>query len=233
MNSSLQEMHIDIQRLAAQQHQLKTNDIILNEQKHQILRQQHPQYPQQMYHVQQPPQPYYNNSVPYGSPNQYMSMTSVPQYASPPPDNQFYLHDQPRRTWKSPQTQSFMLHEPTEPHHEQLRYQNGDHRTGFSLSQQHMRQNQVVHSEPNTPQRASPQHRNTNNVHRQISQISQLMGDGDNNKTSFATLAQHSESFDKSKNQSGIIHHAIPTPPVDDMEPQNISFIGKLLLSAF
>lgn len=50
------------------------------------------------------------------------------------------------------------------------------------------------------------------------------MGDGDT-KTSFAALAQYPDSQEKSKNS--VIHAPIPTPAVDDMEPQNISFIGN------
>lgn len=252
MNSSLQDIQVDIQRLATQQHQLKTNDILLSEQQKQHAlnsqRQQFQAMNQQMYQMQQP---YYNNVSGYmsiGHVSQGIQFSHLPPGAKQPADqSQFYLHEQPvvRRTWDLPadttgpsyhlpeviktnkpqHNQGFMLHEPNEIQHE-LRYQNGDHhgahnKSGFTLSQQHALQNQsTTYSEPNTPNRASPQHRNTS-VHRQISQ---LMGDGDNNKMSFATLAQYNDS-EKAKNS--VIHAPIPTPPVDDMEPQNISFIGN------
>lgn len=167
--------------------------------------------------------------------------------------NQFYLHEQPqtqRRTWDLPTdvggpayqhpdirtnktpTQGFMLHDPLETKKE-IRYQNGEHH-GYnthhptpvrSLSQQHaehlQNQSMMYSSEPSTPQRASPQHRNMS-VHRQISQ---LMSDNENKTTSFVNISQLNDGYEQ-KNSS-VIHAPIPTPPVDDMEPQNISFIGN------
>lgn len=145
------------------------------------------------------------------------------------------------RTWGKPQNNTsggssgFMLHDSPD-----MRYQNGEHgyhnnHVSYTLSQQHQ-QHQQQHQNPhqqaaslfpgsgaNTPPTsASPQHRN---VHRQISQ---LMNDSDSSKrNSPVNLSQLNEPpYEKARNMSGIIHAPIPTPPVDDMEPQNISFIG-------
>lgn len=171
---------------------------------------------------------------------------------------QFYLHDQPTppqrrtwaqpaaaeptypqpelRTWGKPQSNAssgFLLHDAPD-----MRYQNGEqhgyhnNHVSYTLSQQHQNQHQQAASlfpgsGANTPPTsASPQHRN---VHRQISQ---LMNDSDGSKrNSPVNLSQLNEPpYEKARNMSGIIHAPIPTPPVDDMEPQNISFIGMPFL---
>lgn len=252
MNSSLHDIQADIQRLTKQQNQMQASEMLneqqkqhpLNSHKHPHMQPVHQPHPQH-YPVQQ--QPYYNNM------QSFMPVSHVPQgiqfsqiSAKPPQvdQTQFYLHDQSqtqRRTWdlptdvggpayqhpeivrsKKPQ-QGFMLHDPNDSH--EVRYQNGEHTMhhhtpGRSLSQQHAEhlQNQSLHySEPSTPHKALPQHRN---IHKQISQLM------DSEKTSFVNLSQFSDAYDKPRNNS-VTHAPIPTPPVDDMEPQNISFIGN------
>ncbi|XP_069685522.1 patronin isoform X3 [Periplaneta americana] len=76
-----------------------------------------------------------------------------------------------------------------------------------------------------TPPSASPQHR-TSTVHR----ISQMMGESPEMKrlqhhSMEPQQAQSEMTPDKSRSP-GVMHAPIPTPPVDDMEPQSISFIG-------
>lgn len=254
MNSSLHDIQADIQRLAKQQNQIQASDTSLNEQKHPLNRQHLQQMHPQHFPVQQP---YYNNMQAYmsvGHIPQGMQFSQVPSGVKSQPldQSQFYLHEQPqaqRRTWdlpqevsapayhhhpmnKVPQTQGFMLHDPTEMKQE-VRYQNGDHHSYNthhptpirSLSQQHAdhvkSQSLMYSSEPSTPQRASPQHRNIS-VHRQISQ---LMSDNESKQTSFVNMSQLNDVYDK--RNSLVTHAPIPTPPVDDMEPQNISFIGN------
>lgn len=103
-------------------------------------------------------------------------------------------------------------------HESAPRHQNGgehslNHTNSFSLSQQHAQQ-QSYGSSQNTPS-ASPQHRN---IHRQISQLM------DDSKRSPISLQQ----IDREPVRKRSITHApIPAPSVDDMEPQNISFIGS------
>lgn len=80
------------------------------------------------------------------------------------------------------------------------------------------------HSTPS----ASPQHHrnsNSNNIHRQISQ---LLDESKRNATP-VSLQQMDMGVGASVGRKGasIIHAPIPAPSVDDMEPQNVSFIGN------
>lgn len=100
------------------------------------------------------------------------------------------------------------------------RYQNGssgehslNHTNSFTLSQQHAQQ-QLYGSSQNTPS-ASPQHRN---IQRQISQLM------DDSKRSPVSLQQMDREPIR---KTSVTHAPIPAPSVDDMEPQNISFIGS------
>lgn len=145
---------------------------------------------------------------------QYQLQYAAPYASMGHAPGQFYLHDQsaagtpPRRTWEEvgtlqtppSQGRGFLLHDRSEQ--EPVRYQNGGG---------------GVYSEPSTPHRASPQHRHS--VHRQISQLMDATGDA--GKTSFAAMANQQQQ------QSAVTHAPIPAPPVDDMEPQSISFIGS------
>ncbi|XP_021925923.1 patronin isoform X2 [Zootermopsis nevadensis] len=77
-----------------------------------------------------------------------------------------------------------------------------------------------------TPPSASPQHRSST-VHR----ISQLMGESPEVKrgvprNSLEQQQSQSEMTPEKSRSPGVIHAPIPTPPMDDMEPQSISFIG-------
>lgn len=104
-----------------------------------------------------------------------------------------------------------------------MKYQNGDEyplnrsnsHPGFTLSQQHMQQQLFSgsHSSPST----SPQHRN---LHKQISQLM------DESKRSPISL-QQMDREPLLRKSSSVTHAPIPAPSVDDMEPQNISFIGN------
>ncbi|KAJ8884446.1 hypothetical protein PR048_016303 [Dryococelus australis] len=104
-----------------------------------------------------------------------------------------------------------------------MRYQNGDqshHRSlgvnhvNYSISQpQHTSFQLHADHSPRplaTPPSASPQHRSS------VQRISQLMGEP----------GQGDGRTEKSRSPP-TVHAPIPTPPVDDMEPQSISFIGK------
>ncbi|XP_076270911.1 calmodulin-regulated spectrin-associated protein patronin isoform X4 [Rhynchophorus ferrugineus] len=160
-----------------------------------------------------------------------------------------YQPQQPElRTWGKPQpiqaesnSGGFVLHhtmdrfqERQERYHESPirlvdnRYQNGDqdrtlnHSNSFTLSQRHHDQSQynTSHSTPS----ASPQHRN---VHRQISQ---LLDDASASKRqpSPVNLQQIDAVPTRERERKISVTHApVAAPPVDDMEPQNISFIGN------
>lgn len=96
------------------------------------------------------------------------------------------------------------------------RYHNGDHSylhqggvgnySNNAPFQLHQTEPGMFASPP--PQVSSPQHR-----------INQLMSE---------PRQAHNDGATLEKNRgTGIMHAPIPTPPVDDMEPQSISFIGE------
>lgn len=63
----------------------------------------------------------------------------------------------------------------------------------------------------------------------QVHRISQLINDSpEPKKPTIHNVAMTSESPIE-KRQSAALHTPVPAPSVDDMEPQNISFIGKNL----
>nr|CAD7259678.1 unnamed protein product [Timema shepardi] len=100
--------------------------------------------------------------------------------------------------------------------HVDPRYHNGDYRSLNNLSgaggyqpQQH--QSFQLHSENSSPQHRGGPHK-----------ITHLMGD---KQQHHVPPPSPPASEDKSRSP-GIIHAPLPTPPVDDMEPQSISFIG-------
>lgn len=107
---------------------------------------------------------------------------------------------------------------------ESPRYQNGgehsinhsNNHTSFTLSQQHAQQQQQLYPGSHNSPSTSPQHRN---VHRQISQ---LMDDGKRTPVSLQQMDREPPA-----RKSSVTHAPIPAPSVDDMEPQNISFIGN------
>ncbi|XP_049822135.1 patronin isoform X4 [Aethina tumida] len=120
-------------------------------------------------------------------------------------------------------------------HHPQQSQHMLHHSNSFTLSQQHL-QHQAGGASPmyaggtshSTPS-ASPQHRN---IHRQISQ---LLDDGKRAPVSLQQIdggrterhERHEREPVAQQRKSNVIHAPIPAPSVDDMEPQNISFIGN------
>ncbi|CAG9771821.1 unnamed protein product [Ceutorhynchus assimilis] len=173
-----------------------------------------------------------------------------PQQAPPTMMGDSYAPQQPElRTWAKPQPVQppqdgpgggFVLHhtpdrfadrherfqEAPPIRHTDNRYQNGDperqlnHSNSFTLSQRHLEQAQygTTHSTPS----ASPQHRN---VHRQISQ---LLDDATTKRqTSPVSLHALDASPAPRERKISVTHAPVAAPPADDMEPQNISFIGN------
>ncbi|XP_044012467.1 patronin isoform X14 [Aphidius gifuensis] len=134
---------------------------------------------------------------------------------------------QDTRTWGSPITpqKGFVLHDNIQDQ----RYLNGG---GVSGGEHSLQNNQIHHSQnypvsgniyQSTATSASPQHRNA--VHR----ISQLINESPEVKKQ--SIVHHipitcDNTIDKRHNNAQI-HTSVPAPPVDDMEPQNISFIGN------
>lgn len=105
------------------------------------------------------------------------------------------------------------------PRYPESKYQNGEehtlhHSNSFTLSQQHHQQHQSHYGTSHSTPSASPQHRN---IHRQISQLM------DESKRAPVSLQQ----IDGRERKTSVTHAPIPAPPADDMEPQNISFIGN------
>ncbi|KAG5885276.1 hypothetical protein JTB14_005815 [Gonioctena quinquepunctata] len=156
------------------------------------------------------------------------------QQPQPPPIPMESYHQPELRTWNKPQSAGgggFVLHDTDryqdQPRYQEStrysespRYQNGgehtlQHSNSFTLSQQHHHHSNfgTSHSTPS----ASPQHRN---IHRQISQLL------DDSKRAPVSL-QQIETREPPQRKSSITHAPIPAPPADDMEPQNISFIGN------
>ncbi|XP_033208972.1 patronin isoform X3 [Belonocnema kinseyi] len=151
----------------------------------------------------------------------------------PPIDSRFntqpivYQQDprlyQDTRSWgvhHLPQQKGFVLHDTSQ---EQRYLNGGDH----SLCN-----NQINHPAPNyptstslfnqtPPSSASPQHRNA--VHR----ISQLMSENPEIKRPTVHHVPITCESPTEKRQTATMHTPVPAPPVDDMEPQNISFIGN------
>ncbi|KAK9870583.1 hypothetical protein WA026_008146 [Henosepilachna vigintioctopunctata] len=270
IDSSLQGIHSDIQRLTSQQNQIQATQqqsLIVQQQKQiQALQQQYqspipPQYSAQ--HSYQPPMFHPISPQVYPPPlQQSSSVPHIPQalFTQQP---QFFLHEQPQqsphmpqpvapqrrtwaqqaqaspmpipmdnyhtdnmRTWGRPQNPAgFMLHDNSdryqEPKYPNTQYQNGDghsvhHSNSFTLSQQHIHQQQITpyatsHSTPSS----SPQHK----IHKQISQLL------DDSKRSPVSLQQMDMTPPQRK--LSVTHAPIPAPSADDMEPQNISFIGN------
>ncbi|XP_036145003.1 patronin isoform X2 [Monomorium pharaonis] len=255
MNNSLSEIQADIQRLASQQNQIQQQHLMSQHQKQmqqqlqqlQSLSQQHmqtygmppmnaltsrlqdqqsqfylhdqPQVQRRMWGQPAPAQSLANEMAAVGY-QQSLDSRFSPQPAAYQQDMRMYAD--PTRTWAaSPPTQKgFVLHDTQEP-----RYLNGDH----SLCN-----NQMSHPGPTSvfptssslfnqtqATSASPQHRNT--VHR----ISQLINESPEPKRSTVHHVSISCESPTEKRQATALHTSVPAPPVDDMKPQNISFIGN------
>ncbi|XP_067007915.2 patronin [Anabrus simplex] len=250
MNSSLHEIQADIQRLATQQHQIQD----MNHFQHQPVSQH--QVLHSVQHQPQPQPPSQHQMTFQQQPQFYLHEQQLHRRTwGQPPQQQYPSHDmgptyqwgdtQPSRHQQKMQPTSyncqpsggFVLHDrqgggafpPSHSGSSDVRYHNGDH---HSLGTNHMptysvnnsssgtyTSFQLHHGETSpgalftpsaTPPSASPQHRSS--VHR----ISQMLGEPQS-----ATDA----AVDKGRGP-GVMHAPIPTPPVDDMEPQSISFIG-------
>ncbi|KAF5275691.1 hypothetical protein FQA39_LY06803 [Lamprigera yunnana] len=198
-----------------------------------------PHIPQAVYNQQMPPSPsvhaehqhfyLHNQSQPLITP----SPSVTPQRRTWAQQVNDSYQSPEIRIWGKSQNSGFVLHGSSERYddsrystspryNENLRYQNGDEyplnrsssHPGFTLSQQHIQQQ--LFPNPQSSPSSSPQHRN---LHKQISQLL------DESKRSPVSLQQiEREPIRKSSN---VIHAPIPAPSVDDMEPQNISFIGN------
>lgn len=129
----------------------------------------------------------------------------------------FVLHDTPTDRYDNTKYQSEYRYI------DNSKYQNGSddhnlhHSNSFTLSQQHHQQQQAYGTSHSTPS-ASPQHRH---IHRQISQLM------DESKRSTPVSLQQIDRDSPIRKTSSVTHAPIPAPSADDMEPQNISFIGN------
>ncbi|XP_071861895.1 calmodulin-regulated spectrin-associated protein patronin isoform X26 [Bombus fervidus] len=255
MNNSLSEIQADIQRLANQQNQIQQQHLMTQHQQQiqqqfqqlQSLSQQHmqnfgmapinpltsklqdtqqsqfylhdqPQLQRRMWGQPPPTQSLANEMAAVG-----YQQSMDPRYnTQPTPYQQDMRLYQDTRNWGThpPQQKGFVLHDtPQEP-----RYLNGgDH----SLCN-----NQMSHPGPTypsstsifnqtPPSSASPQHRNA--VHR----ISQLMSESPEPKRPTVHHIPIKCESPTEKRQIAAMHAPVPAPPVDDMKPQNISFIGN------
>ncbi|XP_050482899.1 patronin isoform X18 [Bombus huntii] len=253
MNNSLSEIQADIQRLANQQNQIQQQHLMTQHQQQiqqqfqqlQSLSQQHmqnfgmapinpltsklqdtqqsqfylhdqPQLQRRMWGQPPPTQSLANEMAAVG-----YQQSMDPRYSTQPtPYQQDMRLYQDTRNWGThpPQQKGFVLHDtPQEP-----RYLNGgDH----SLCN-----NQMSHPGPTypsstsifnqtPPSSASPQHRNA--VHR----ISQLMSESPEPKRPTVHHIPIKCESPTEKRQITAMHAPVPAPPVDDMKPQNISFI--------
>ncbi|XP_061943066.1 patronin isoform X23 [Apis cerana] len=252
--SHLSEIQADIQRLANQQNQIQQQHLMTQHQQQmqqqlqqlQSLSQQHmqnfgmapinpltsklqdtqqsqfylhdqPQLQRRMWGQPPPTQSLANEMAAVG-----YQQSIDPRYGTQPTAYQQDLRlYQDTRNWGTlpPQPKGFVLHDNQEP-----RYLNGgDH----SLCN-----NQMSHSgstypssasifNQTPPSSASPQHRNA--VHR----ISQLMSESPEPKRPTVHHIPIKCESPTEKRQITALHAPVPAPPVDDMKPQNISFIGN------
>ncbi|KAK3922426.1 Patronin, partial [Frankliniella fusca] len=231
--SPLHQQHQQLQSLVQQNSQFYLHD------PHQQQTMSQPQYQQS-----QQPQHHMPPQQHQLQPQQPMQIVSQPQQGQRRTWGQTtnQPHPQDLRTWGDvsgkPQ-QGFSLHQTIGS---DVRYLNGDHHShhptpsvGLSslnvYGSQHNQQPQTItqtqasgfelHGDvaPTPPPRrtpssvnASPQHRTTPTIHR----------------TPEVKPRQHSLASDERNLQrNSAVHTALPTPPVDDMEPQSISFIGE------
>ncbi|XP_076751751.1 calmodulin-regulated spectrin-associated protein patronin isoform X3 [Xylocopa sonorina] len=253
MNNSLSEIQADIQRLANQQNQIQQQHLMTQHQQQmqqqlqqlQSLSQQHmqnfgmqPMNPltsklqdtqQSQFYLHDQPQLHRRM---WGQPPPTQSLANEmaavgyqqsmdPRYTAQPTayqqDMRLY---QDTRNWAAPQQKGFVLHDTSQ----EPRYLNGgDH----SLCNNQMSQPgstypssaSIFNQTP--PSSASPQHRNA--VHR----ISQLMSESPEPKRPSVHHIPIKCESPTEKRQVTTLHTPVPAPPVDDMKPQNISFIGN------
>ncbi|XP_076178105.1 calmodulin-regulated spectrin-associated protein patronin isoform X11 [Ptiloglossa arizonensis] len=254
MNSSLSEIQADIQRLANQQNQIQQQHLMTHHQQqmqHQLqqlqsLSQQHmqsygiapinpltpklqdsqqsqfylhdqPQLQRRMWGQPPPTQSLANEMAAVGYQQQLDSRYSSPSTVYHP-DLRLY---QDTRNWGThpPQQKGFVLHDTSQ----EPRYLNGGDHSLCNNQMSHPGSTYPTSSSifnQTPPSSASPQHRNA--VHR----ISQLMSESPEPKRpSVHHIPIKCESPTEKRQTTGL-HAPVPAPPVDDMKPQNISFIG-------
>ncbi|KAL2745623.1 patronin isoform X1 [Vespula maculifrons] len=254
MNNSLSEIQADIQRLANQQNQIQQQHLMTQHQQQmqqqlqqlQSLSQQHMQSygispmstltpriqdsQQSQFYLhdqpqlqrrtwgQPPPNQNLTNEMNVGY-QQSIDSRFNPQTTAYQQDMRLY---QDTRSWNThpSQQKGFVFHETSQ----EPRYLNGgDH----SLCNNQM--NQPVSTYPTSASlfnqtastTASPQHRNA--IHR----ISQLMSESPESKRPTVHHIPMTCESPTEKRQCATLHTPVPAPPVDDMKPQNISFIGN------
>ncbi|KAK9302492.1 hypothetical protein QLX08_005556 [Tetragonisca angustula] len=254
MNTSLSEIQADIQRLANQQNQIQQQHLMTQHQQQmqqqlqqlQSLSQQHmqnfgmaPMNPltsklqdttQSQFYLHDQPQlqrRMWGQPPPTQSLANEMAAVSYQQSIDPRYSTQStpYQQDmrlyQDTRNWGThpPQQKGFVLHDtPQEP-----RYLNGGDHSLCNNQMSHPgstypSSTSIFNQTP--PSSASPQHRNA--VHR----ISQLMSESPEPKRPTVHHIPIKCESPTEKRQITALHAPVPAPPVDDMKPQNISFIG-------
>ncbi|XP_043510322.1 patronin isoform X9 [Frieseomelitta varia] len=255
MNTSLSEIQADIQRLANQQNQIQQQHLMTQHQQQmqqqlqqlQSLSQQHmqnfgmaPMNPltsklqdtqQSQFYLHDQPQlqrRMWGQPPPTQSLANEMAAVSYQQSIDPRYSTQStpYQQDmrlyQETRNWGThpPQQKGFVLHDtPQEP-----RYLNGGDHSLCNNQMSHPgstypSSTSIFNQTP--PSSASPQHRNA--VHR----ISQLMSESPEPKRPTVHHIPIKCESPTEKRQITALHAPVPAPPVDDMKPQNISFIGN------
>ncbi|XP_053979283.1 patronin isoform X3 [Hylaeus volcanicus] len=245
MNSSLSEIQADIQRLANQQNQIQQQHLMTHHQQqmqHQLqqlqsLSQQHMQSygitpinpitpklqdsQQSQFYLHDQPQ---LQRRMWGQPPSTQSLANEmaavgyqqqvdSRYNSPPSDT---------RNWGThpPQQKGFVLHDTSQ----EPRYLNGGDHSLCNNQMSHPGSTYPTSSSifnQTPPSSASPQHRNA--VHR----ISQLMSESPEPKRPTVHHIPIKCDSPTEKRQVTALHTPVPAPPVDDMKPQNISFIGN------
>ncbi|XP_076245337.1 calmodulin-regulated spectrin-associated protein patronin isoform X13 [Calliopsis andreniformis] len=149
--------------------------------------------------------------------------TIDPRYGS---QSSVYQQDlrlyQDTRNWVThpPQQKGFILHDTTQ----EPRYLNGGDHSLCNNQMSHPGSTYPTSSSifnQTPPSSASPQHRNA--VHR----ISQLMSESPEPKRPTVHHVPIKCESPTEKRQVTALHAPVPAPPVDDMKPQNISFIGN------
>ncbi|XP_031843932.1 calmodulin-regulated spectrin-associated protein patronin isoform X14 [Nomia melanderi] len=254
LNNSLSEIQGDIQRLANQQNQIQQQHLMSQHQ--QQMQQQLQQLQSLSQHhmqsfgmsamntlsskLQEPQQSqFYLHDQPqlqrrmWGQPPPTQSLANEiaavgyqqsmdPRYGS---QSTGYQQDmrlyQDTRNWgtHSHQQKGFVLHDtPPEP-----RYLNGGDHSLCNNQMSHPGSTYPTSSSifnQTPPSSASPQHRNA--VHR----ISQLMSESPEPKRPTVHHIPIKCESPTEKRQVTALHAPVPAPPVDDMKPQNISFIG-------
>ncbi|XP_017760211.1 PREDICTED: patronin isoform X8 [Eufriesea mexicana] len=255
MNNSLSEIQADIQRLANQQNQIQQQHLMTQHQQQmqqqlqqlQSLSQQHmqnfgiptmnpltsklqdtqqsqfylhdqPQLQRRMWGQPPPTQSLANEMAAVG-----YQQSIDPRYSTQPATYQQDMRlYQDTRNWGThpPQQKGFVLHDtPQEP-----RYLNGGDHSLCNNQMSHPGSTypssaSIFNQTP--PSSASPQHRNA--VHR----ISQLMSESPEPKRPTVHHIPIKCESPTEKRQITALHAPVPAPPVDDMKPQNISFIGN------